>query len=340
MRVLSSKVVEEILNNLSVEDVICMQDVMESALKEYKNDPSTVPPRHVSSHEEKTHLFMPSTGSNVGIKTITGSKHGFKGATLIIDPIDGQPLGLVDAKVTTAFRTALCSTLPLVKVLPRKTKDPSLVPSKIVVYGAGLQAYWHIKLTILLYPGIEEVIICNRSLQNASELCATLCNEYLNVKITPLALNNEAEIKKSFTDVSIVYGCLPTTSPSISQKYIDEQSKSQKKLYISVIGSYKPYMTEVDGQVIKDIIESGGKIIVDSKEHASSEAGELIQNGVSRNSLTEVYDFINCSNTETITGPGNVILCKLVGLSIMDIYIGAELLRFSEKMNKGVSISF
>lgn len=339
MKVLSSQAIEAILDNLSVEDVGCMQYAMENALKEYKDDRSIVPSRIVTNHEEKTHLFMPSTGSNVGIKTITGSKYGFKGATLIIDPVDGKSLGLLDASITTAFRTALCSTLPLVKVLPPKSKDPSLVPSKVMVYGVGLQAYWHIKLTVLLYSSINEVIVCNRTLKNALELCARLHDEYHNIKFTPLALNNEEEIKKSFRDVSIVYGCLPTISPNISKKYIDQQKKSQKVLYISVIGSYKPHMSEVDGQVIKQIIESGGKIVVDSEEHASSEAGELIQNNVSPNSLIEVYDFINCSSPDSIRGSGNVVLCKLVGLSIMDICIGAELLKLSENMDEGVSIN-
>lgn len=340
MRILSSKVVEDILNGITVEDIKYLQKALENALMEYKEDASIVPSRIVTNKEEATHLFMPSIGSNVGIKTITGSKYGFKGATLIIDPIDGNPLCLLDAGVTTAFRTALCSTLPLVKALPPDSKNPLLVPSKVFVYGVGLQAYWHIKLTISLYPSVDEVFICNRTLAKAVKLCIKLGNECPRVKFTPLNLDNKDDIEKSYKNVSIVYGCLPASSPTILKRYVDEQKTSGKKLYVSVIGSYKPHMTEVDGQIIEQIVASGGKIVVDSIEHACSEAGELIQNNVSRESLIEVCDFISCKCNEKSSSTGDFVLCKLVGLSIMDICIGAELLRLAQNMNKGVTVDF
>lgn len=321
MKLLGSKAIDSFLNDLTPDRIHDFQNVMLGALKQYKEDPSIIPPRTVSSKGNTTHLFMPSLGSDVGMKLITGSPSGFKGATLIIDPIDGAPIGLIDGAIVTAFRTALCSTIPLVKVLPLDSKDEHSIPKKIFVNGVGAQAYWHIKLTLILYSNsINEVFICNRTLSKTEALCSSLSQQYGQVKFTPVPADDSESIKNAYKEVSIVYGCVPTTSPGILKEYIDQ---SNKKIYISVIGSYKPHMTEVDRKIVGNILESNRKIIVDSKEHAGHEAGELIQNNVKEENLVEVYDFYQGKDEKE----SNITLCKLVGLSIMDITIGAELLR-------------
>lgn len=72
--------------------------------------------------------------------------------------------------------------------------------------------------------------------------------------------------------------------------------------------------------------------MVDSKEHTLLEAGELIDSNVQPHQLQEIgllekdkLQTIRCEmNNRTIT------LCKIVGLSIMDICVAKKLLEVSK----------
>ncbi|CUM67327.1 uncharacterized protein PRCAT00005020001 [Priceomyces carsonii] len=335
MKVLSDKSIEQYLKSLNYEGLKDFQVVLHTALLEYKDDESIIPPRIVTKRGKATHIFMPLVGSQVGIKTLTGTTNGFKGAVTILDDI-GNIRGILNATVLTAFRTALCSTLPLSRVF-HSSGDRNLKGTKILVFGVGLQAYWHIRLTLTMYPDqFVEVVVCNRTLSKAETFCENLSKEFPDIKFNSLALDDEVAIEAACLNISIIYGCLPSTNPVILKRYVDNCQNGS--LYISVIGSYQPQMTEVDGLVIKEILQGGGRIIVDSKEHASHEAGELIQNMVPIGKLVEVSEYTSSEDISVYKGSSKIVLCKLVGLSIMDVAIGSKLIDDAEKRNDGISV--
>lgn len=84
-----------------------------------------------------------------------------RGSVTVLDST-GYPKGIINAEELTAFRTALAATMMLNK---RQTVHT------VTVFGAGKQAYWHIRLALLLKgEDIHHVNIINRSFDRAIRL--------------------------------------------------------------------------------------------------------------------------------------------------------------------------
>lgn len=321
--------------NLTPEGVAEYQSTMLAALREYQQQPQIIPPRIVTTTEYCTHLFMASTGSKVGMKAITGSKEGFKGITTILDKHTGYPLGIVNGATLTAFRTALCNTLPLVKFYPVDNNYSN--DETLAIFGVGDQAIWHTILSLILYPNrFNKVIIINRTIAKAEKLADSFKSEYPNTEFIPISTiedGGELKLLELFKKVTVAFTCIPTSVPTITQALVDQCEKS---LFIGAIGSYKPHMTEIEGQVLKNAISNGSKIVVDSKEHCLHEAGELIINGIEENELIEITDLYNedCEQFQK----SKVVVSKLVGLCLMDVWIGSKCLEQAKETGVGVNI--
>lgn len=82
--------------------------------------------------------------------------------TIAIMDTQGYPTGIVNAEELTAFRTALAATIMFNK---------RVNVHSITVFGAGKQAYWHIRLA-LLFKGdqIKHVNIINRTFDRSIKL--------------------------------------------------------------------------------------------------------------------------------------------------------------------------
>ena len=84
-----------------------------------------------------------------------------RGSVTVLDST-GYPKGIINAEELTAFRTALAATFGLNK---------RAVVHTITVFGAGKQAYWHIRLALLLKGSdIRHINIINRSFDRAIRL--------------------------------------------------------------------------------------------------------------------------------------------------------------------------
>ncbi|CCH40924.1 hypothetical protein BN7_458 [Wickerhamomyces ciferrii] len=328
MRVISDKQIENLLKSQSREGILEFQKVLKTALSDYNKDPTLIPERIVIKRDnaEAGHFFMPSFSKKVGVKTLGGSKKGFSGAVSIIDPNSGDLLGVLNARSLTAFRTALASTIPLVKFVEADKSNQGMT-----VYGNGLQAYWHVKLTLDLYPGLfTNVQIAVRSInEKSNELQKELAVEYPLIDIQLID-----QTKVDLTKSSVIYGCIPSTEPQIKYSNLNKTEKT----FISLIGSYKPHMAEVDNELVKKAL-SNGKIIVDSYEHTLAEAGELIQNNVTTSNVIETGELDNVENSQINNGQ-NLTLSKIVGLSIMDNSVGNEILERAIKENIGSEVEF
>ncbi|KAK6455649.1 uncharacterized protein RJT20DRAFT_128944 [Scheffersomyces xylosifermentans] len=337
MKVLSDKDIVAYLDSKLTQKSILedFQPALVNSLRTYGDDPNKiVPPRiaQVSNNEKSdtTHLFMPCISPDeVGIKVISGGQGnnakglGFQGCVLIMDEITGSLKAVLNAGTLTAFRTALASTLGLTKVI--SVDKDGLLP-EVAVFGVGAQAYWHVKLTLILYQGkFTTVNILNRTLKNAEALAATLSSEFKDIKFNSYSYQ-DPEVEQDLTDhvrnSSVIFGCTPSTVPIIKKDYINSNAKYPK--FISLIGSYKPHMIELDLAIVEELKTSGVSIIVDSKEHTLHEAGELIQGDITENELIEIPDlYVGEISSSTFTlASSNLTVQKLVGLSIMDLSVG------------------
>ncbi|KAG0687192.1 hypothetical protein C6P40_002760 [Pichia californica] len=335
MLVLTEQVITSLLQNLTQKEAVSYQDTLLAALSEYENDESIIPPRIVTTTPYCTHLFMASTGSHVGMKAITGSREGFKGITTILNKENGYPLGIINCATLTAFRTALCNSLPLVKFYPL---SENYNDETLLIFGVGDQAIWHTRLSIILYPNrFSNVVIVNRTISKAELLCKNFKIEYPNINFKSVAIDNKSTLLSEFSKASIVFTCIPTSIPTVTKELVAQHGS--KRLFIGAIGSYKPHMTEIEGSVMKDyVISKGNKIVVDSIDHCLHEAGEFIINDIKKDNLIDISSIYSNETNSSFLSSSQIAVSKLVGLCIMDVWVGSRCLEEAKLKGVGIEI--
>ncbi|KAK0513857.1 hypothetical protein JMJ35_003579 [Cladonia borealis] len=282
----------------------------------------------------------------------------------------GVPYAFISAEALTAFRTALASTI----ILSRRTSVHS-----ITVFGAGAQASWHIRLALLLRGSeIHHIDIVNRSFTRAKNLMQefytspsweTLRNS--NPKLAFSIVSAEYGeyqrlLKEHVRKADVIFLCTPSTAPLFPAEYLTSASGRQKGRYISAIGSYRPHMVELHPDILRQAVapehkhhhhkhaDKGGVIVVDSLSACLKEAGEIIQAGVTAEQLVEVGELLmvkkaSMREIELGTGEGEKglkkwlmggnVIYKSVGLGLMDICVGEDLVALAMERGIGTTVA-
>ena len=290
-----------------------------------------------------------------------------RGSLTLISP-NGIPYALVNAEELTAFRTALASTL----MFSKRTNVHS-----VVVFGAGRQAEWHIRLALLLRgEDIHHVDIVNRSFTRASDLLQKIYTlpewEELRNKNSKLKFSVVSSeygeytriLKEHVRKADAIFMCTPSVEPVFPAEYLTSHEGRRKGRYISCIGSYRPHMCELHPDILRQAVMpehkhhhhkhagEGGVIIVDSLTSCLKEAGEIRAAGLGAKELVEVGELImvkKAAMREIELGgkgedglkrwlfAGNVIY-KSVGLGLMDICVGEGLVGLAREKRIGTMI--
>lgn len=352
LTVLSDSDVKKLLESLTRADVEALQQSLRKALHDYstgtqENDTCSSQQPERTSHNSPnglTTLFMPSTSSTgIGMKGIVSFLYFLycivsstdycaplvvtlaspnesdsrslqadstpRGALTIMNH-NGQPTGFLNAEEVTAFRTALASTLLLCRRSHLKT---------LTVFGAGKQAYWHIRLALLLRgQNIKHINIINRTLSVRTK---TLLRSFVGVD--PATKAHEGWSNARFAIMSPEYGeydrlirdqlraadaiimTVPSTEPLFDHLILTSTEGRKKGRLLIAIGSYKPHMIEIPKEMLLQAVRpthdhrhfhrhalEGGVIVVDTLTGCLKEAGEVIQAGLSPMQLVEVGELV------------------------------------------------
>ncbi|KAH8689522.1 putative proline utilization protein PrnX [Talaromyces proteolyticus] len=290
-----------------------------------------------------TTLFMPvSDTQSTGFKVVAVPHNApIRGVINLLSP-EGALLGVISAAEVTAFRTAL-ATMTLF------TRCTWISKKHVLVFGAGRQAEWHARLALLLCNTglIEAITFINRSQDRLDTLMDYLLPDlqrrYPDVKISSYSKSSlqpdeyAARLGADLATSNVLFCCTPSVEPLFSYNAIADQNQR----FISLIGSYKPHMQEIDSQTLLSGRE--GKIYVDSVEACQKEAGELIKAGVKEDQLIEIGDIFSAdpdSQSKKIhSGIGNVVF-KCVGMGIMDLVVAKTLLEMAEEKGLGTTVAF
>ena len=226
----------------------------------------------------------------------------------------GNPYAFLAAATLTAFRTALVSNI----IVPKREKVHS-----ITVFGAGLQAKWHIRLALLLKGSqIHHIDIINRSFARAKQLMHDYYNlpewaaireacPKLQFSITSADYKDrEQAVKDHVRKADVIFCCTPATSPLFPHEILTHSDGRRKGRYISAIGSYQPHMVELAPEILKQAVlhhshhghshfhhknhaaDSQGVVIVDSLSSVLKESGEIIAAGLKPSQLVEIGELM------------------------------------------------
>ncbi|KAG5205165.1 putative Proline utilization protein PrnX [Trichophyton interdigitale] len=314
----------------------------------------------IRTADGSTTLFMPAsdTTTTTGIKVVTlpGAGGPPAGAIALFSPKSGQLEGILNAEMITAFRTALASMIPFhLFQFPQTTQGQDGRGNRLLVFGAGKQAEWHIRLGLLLAPSIASVTVVNRGRGGLDRLRTSLGDVAAarpDVSFVYISREEEEEeeekeakyedrLRAAVSEADAIFCCTPSTEPLFPYSYLrrqqaggeGEDAQENKRRFVSMIGSFRPHMHEVD----TDTLLSGQTLLVDSRQACLAEAGELITAGVRPEQLTEIGELSPASSLFASSSSSNIVF-KCVGMGIMDLAVGRELLCLASERGVGVSI--
>ncbi|KAJ5773137.1 hypothetical protein N7457_008033 [Penicillium paradoxum] len=347
MHILSEPDVSKIFRGLTQEQCHSFISVLSNALVSITNESKpTTPASSKKIHQplrtvfttsnDNTCIFMPvSDTASTGIKVVTASSTGILGVINIFNP-EGRLQGLLAAAEVTAFRTALATMTLFVRCTTIR-KD------NVLVLGSGRQAEWHARLALLLYPEqVRRVTFVNRGAKRLQEMekdvIAELRVTYPGVIFNTLAKEGVSDYEKRLGEelaaADVIFSCTPATEPNFGYAALQVNPKQR---FISLIGSYKPNMHEIDTETLL----SGGKVYVDTKSACLEEAGELITAGLGEEDLIEMGDLLGADGIAegNLDVPaGSNVIYKCVGMGLMDLAVGKKVLDVGVEMGLGTHV--
>lgn len=281
-------------------------------------------------------IFMPvSDTASTAVKVVTVASGGIQGVINVFSP-EGRLQGLLAAAEVTAFRTALASMTLFVRC-------DSLRKENVLVFGSGRQAEWHARLALLLYPDqIKRVTFINRGRARLEEMERDVLSElrkrYTNTVLTVIAKEGNADydtqLLQELRACDVIFSCTPSVEPNFSYSAL---RSAPKQRFISLIGSYKPHMHEIDTDTL---LSGGGKVYVDSKNACLEESGELITAKATDDQLIEIGDLLGeLGPSQAINVPeGSNVIYKCVGMGLMDLVVGKKVLDVGSELQLGTHV--
>ncbi|XDG06024.1 hypothetical protein ABKA04_005639 [Annulohypoxylon sp. FPYF3050] len=330
LTILSDEQIRSLLENLSHEEAEGFIKTLRNALHEYSTGTQSIAdgvvhqPERASVHSNTTGattLFMPSYSAlGHAVKVVTLSSPSADPTLPAITPTgsvtlyspQGPPLGFLNAKTLTAFRTALASSCLLMKRSSVRT---------LTVFGSGLQAYWHIRLALMLRGDtIRQVYIINRRFsESARDTFKKIYGIPTEIKqregwdqaqfslLTPGYGEFDRLQRDHLRAADVIYCCTPSTEDLFDASILTNHEGRRKGRLIVAVGSYTPQMHELPRGLLIQATKShlpghhhhyhkhateGGVIVVDTLDGALKEAGEIIDAGLEPKQLVELGELV------------------------------------------------
>lgn len=293
------------------------------------------PPRLVLDvpEREASALYMPSgigglglsDTRTVGTKIVTvfpqnpaRGKATIQGVIVLTEADTGSHIALMSASYLTRLRTGALTGLAA-QHLARKDA------ARLGVIGTGGMAPDQIRAIQAVRP-LQELRLYNRSAAKAQALADALAPELSGVRVSV-----------SPTPESLVEGSDMVVAATQSRTPVFDGAALQAGTFISGIGSYLPEMREVDFTTIT----RADKIVLDTREGCTHEAGELIQAqaegvwnfGQAHSDLAGVVAGANAGRESE----DEIIFFKCVGAAYFDLAVALG--AYTEARERGLGTS-
>lgn len=218
---------------------------------------------------------------------------------LVLEPHTGRPLAVLEGSTLTAIRTGAASGLAT-RLLAREDAHV------LAVFGAGVQARSHIR-AVCTVRSIERVWVYAPTRAHVEALIQELAGQ----GPIPGDMRAAESPSQALAEADIV--C--TTTTSATPVFAEEDLRPGT--HINAVGSYTPHMVEIPLEVV-----ARAYVVVDSRESARAEAGEIAQalarGLLSENDLVELGDIV-LGRRPGRTHRDQITLFKSVGLAVQDV---------------------
>jgi alanine dehydrogenase len=312
-------------------EVITMRqaiEVMRDLFCQLSSGQVDMPLRTSLSTGQGTVLIMPAylrSSNALGVKIVSiyskNVTHALPNVTALVTLLDaetGSPHALIEGTYLTALRTGATSGVAT-DLLARKNAH------NLAVFGAGAQARAHID-AICCIRDIRELRVYCRTRASAEILAKEVYLKHAGLTVT-VSQSPAGAVKHSDIIVTATNSATP----------VFKGEDLPPGVHINAIGSFRPDVQEIDEDTVRR-----AKVVVDSREAAVSEAGDLIiplRKGI----ITEAH--IHADLSEILSGSklgretdGEVTLFKSVGIAAQDIAIAQAVFEAAEVNDRGTHI--
>jgi alanine dehydrogenase len=221
---------------------------------------------------------------------------------VLLDGETGVPLAVMDGKYITGIRTAATSALAT-----RYMASPD--PKRLGVFGAGVQARFHIE-AMLVTGEVESISITSRSQENAHALADYVRSLY----------SIECEVvgaERTVTESNLICTCTSAGTPLFDGKWLRSGS------HINAVGSFTPATRELDTEAIRR-----SRVIIDAEWAAGRETGEILipisEGAITHEHVTGSLAQVVSGEVEGRTSSDEITIFKSSGLAIEDL-VAAQL---------------
>ena len=322
IRVLSA---EEVQQALPMSVAI---EAMKEAYTQLSNGQASVPLRsriNVTQHEGIT-FFMPALLHNtqdMAVKIVSvfprNPDKGLATITAVVIALNsetGQPIAVLEGASLTAIRTGAASGAATDLLARENTRS-------VAIFGSGVQAKTQLE-AVCTVRSIEQVWVYSLDEPGAK----SFISEMAGYGPIPTDISLVDRPNEAISNADVI--CTATTSSTP----VFNGSELKPGTHINAIGSFTPTMQEIDTETVRK-----ARVVVDSREAALAEAGDLIipiEQGV----ITA--DWIYAELGEIVSGerPGRIdsvqiTLFKSVGVAVQDAVAASRALIGAEEAGLG-----
>ncbi|MET9273906.1 ornithine cyclodeaminase family protein [Kribbella sp. NPDC003557] len=193
-----------------------------------------------------------------------------------------------------------------------------LAPSdatRLTVIGSGAQAPDQVRAVLAVRP-IADVTVTGRSADRAAALAAELAAEFPAVGFT-----SSTDVGESVADAHVVCCATSSSTPLFTADALPAT------VHVNAIGAFRPTMRELP----RDLLASASTVLVDQREAALEESGEIIDAVDSGTLTTADLLELGTALADPPTPTGRTVF-KSVGIGCQDWAIAAALAQVQRRM--------
>ncbi len=299
-------------------------DAMRDAFSTLSGGDATVPVRLGLETEYGVSLFMPAymkPSGQAGAKVVSVNPGNadmglpvIHAVVLVLDPVTGRALALMDGTWLTALRTGAIGGLAA-DLLARE--DASVV----ALFGAGVQARTQLE-AVRCVRDIREVRIVSPSGSSADQLAS----ELEGVDARRVDDPNDA-----IAGADIVIGATSSSTP------VFDGHRVEAGTHVTGVGSFTTEMREVDTELIMR-----ARVVVDQRDAILEEAGDIVgpirDGAVDETVMSAEIGEILLGQADGRRDAEEITFFKSVGNAVQDLAVAARVLQVAERDGLGVVV--
>ena len=282
---------DEVAAALPMPDAIA---ALRSALKDGL-DPEAGPPRTIAPLSAGHLLLMPAEwGRYAGIKVASVAPGNvdlprIQGHYLLLDAQTLAPLRILDGIALTAIRTAAVSAVAVDALAPPDA-------ARVVVFGAGPQAYRHVTAMHTIRP-LTEVVVVSRNPKRNKALVSWCARQGVDAR---------SGDPSDVATADLVVCATTAKEPLFDGSWLRDHA------VVVAVGSHEPDAAELDR-----VTMTRGPVVVEARSAALREAGDVIQAGLGAADLVDLATLVR-------EGCRGATVFKSVGMAWEDLVLAAH----------------